>query len=1218
MSDLSKSKAELVEELISLRALLKEAEAPREETPGKNFVNQPESLFTSLQFGVLVQTSDGRIIHANKIASDILDIPENEIKGTDSYELTWEMVDEQGYPVPDQDHPATFTFQTGQPVRNVVRGLFSGNPEKTRWLLFNTEPVFIDKKGTPAEVLITFIDITDLKTLELSRLESETKLQSLLNQLTDCLIIHDLQGNIQDVNDHSCLLYQYSRKEFLNMKVSDLDLDCTERAAGEAFSKKLNPYEPILFETSHKKKDGSVVPVEVSLNLIDLNGKKLVMALCRDISERLKFLRESKKSKNNFLNIIEHNPDAVIVVYKNLNIAYANSVASELFGRTRDQLIGSPFGLPLGDGDSTEIQLFSPGDEPRFGEMRIVDTEWENQDAWLVMIRDITDRKNAEEAKTRALEQLKEKAAETEAFLSSANSILTDNDFQTTARHIFNCCAGLCGASSGYVALLSANGEENKPLFLESGGMPCEVDPDLPMPVRGLRSETYRTGKAVFENDFENSEWMKFIPEGHMPLDNVLFAPLNIEGKVVGILGLSNKPGGFTEDDAVRTTAFSELAAIALHKSRTTTALGDERLLLNFAIEQMPIPVIIVNAPGGRINKYNLRALDLMAQPVDSISKIELEDHPKYWPTFYPDGRSFRPEELPLMLAIKEGKTTINQEVIIRQAGVDRWVSASAAPLLDKNGEIVAGILVFPEITDLKVIEAALQESQRILDATGKMAKIGGWEHNFLTGKSIWTRTVYDIVGLPYEAEPPNPKDHLDFYLPEDRAMVKKAVEHSIKNGTSFDLEVRAFHANKNNIWYRIQGKSVFKDNECVGIRGTVQDISDRKMAEQEKARLEEHYHQVQKVESIGRLAGGVAHDLNNLLTPIIGYSEMIKEELSLDNAMGESIDEILKAGLSARDLVRQLLAFSRKQTLEYHPVKMNNILANFENLLRRTIREDIDIRITVAADIPLIKADPIQIERVIMNLAVNSQDAMPEGGILAIDCSAQDIRHDFAARHKGVKPGSYVLLSFSDSGTGMDEETCRHVFEPFFSTKGERGTGLGLATVYGIVKQHGGNIWVYSKPGKGTTIEVYLPVSEKNHMEETVESKPSANLEGSEKILLVEDDAQVRDLAAAILRKRGYQVLKAASGSEALEIFKLQESSIDLLLTDIIMPEKNGKDLFDMASAIHPGIKVLFMSGYTDDIIADHGILEEHTSLIQKPFNIQALCAKVREVLDR
>jgi len=393
--------------------------------------------------------------------------------------------------------------------------------------------------------------------------------------------------------------------------------------------------------------------------------------------------------------------------------------------------------------------------------------------------------------------------------------------------------------------------------------------------------------------------------------------------------------------------------------------------------------------------------------------------------------------------------------------------------------------------------------------------------------------------------------------------------------------------------------------------------ISERKRAEEEKARIESQYRQFQKVEAIGRLAGGVAHDLNNLLTPIMGYSELLSGDLALGDLRRDSIQQILRAAYGARDLVHQLLAFSRKQTLKYQPLNLNKTVRGFEKLLRRTIREDIDLRIVASPDIRTIMGDIGQIEQVVMNLFVNAQQAMPQGGRLTIETAPVTLDAAYAAAHHNIQPGRYVMLAVSDTGRGMDQETLEHIFEPFFSTKGDQGTGLGLATVYGIVKQHGGHVWVYSEVGKGSTFKVYLPVSEQSPAESTVEEEAASHMQGSETILLTEDNDQVRHLAEAVLKRQGYTVLVAGRGAEALGLLKAHAGKVDLLLTDVVMPDMNGKVLFEKSAAVQPGLRVLYMSGYTDDVIANRGVLDEGVRFIQKPFTVRALAAKVREVLE-
>lgn len=398
-----------------------------------------------------------------------------------------------------------------------------------------------------------------------------------------------------------------------------------------------------------------------------------------------------------------------------------------------------------------------------------------------------------------------------------------------------------------------------------------------------------------------------------------------------------------------------------------------------------------------------------------------------------------------------------------------------------------------------------------------------------------------------------------------------------------------------------------------------VRDISDQLKTEAEKEKLEEQYRQAQKMESIGRLAGGVAHDLNNLLTPVLGYGEMLLKSFDAHDRRKKSAAQIIRAAIRARDLISQLLAFSRKQTLEFKPIDMNILVHDFKHLLRRTIREDISINLYTAPNLPAIHGDIVQLEQIIMNLAVNAQDAMPEGGTLTIETNFVELDEAYAARHKGVTPGNYVLLAISDNGQGMDEATQQRLFEPFFTTKEKgKGTGLGLATVYGIVKQHSGNIWVYSEKGRGTTFKIYLPVAgEGPDSASPPTPKPVDERESTESILLVEDNEMVRKLASEILQQQGYQVLVARNGPEALELIEGHPEALHLLLTDVIMPEMNGRQLYARVSEKYPRIKVLYMSGYTENVIAHCGVLDENVHFIAKPFTVDGLIAKIRQLLE-
>ena len=397
------------------------------------------------------------------------------------------------------------------------------------------------------------------------------------------------------------------------------------------------------------------------------------------------------------------------------------------------------------------------------------------------------------------------------------------------------------------------------------------------------------------------------------------------------------------------------------------------------------------------------------------------------------------------------------------------------------------------------------------------------------------------------------------------------------------------------------------------------EDITERKRTEMEMATLQEQLRQSQKMEGIGRLAGGIAHDFNNLLTVIRGYSQLSLVELKESNPLKGNIEEIQKASQRAADLTRQLLAFSRRQVMEMKVLDLNILLKNLDKMLRRVIGEDIELLTLLSDDVWRVKADPGQIEQVIMNLAVNAKDAMPSGGRLTIETANAELDDAYARAHIGVTPGRYVMLSASDSGVGMSQEIKERAFEPFFTTKEKsKGTGLGLSTVYGIVKQCEGNIWVYSEPGKGTTFKIYLPrVDEplEELREKIVGEEP---LRGSETLLVVEDEEKVRRLTVEILGRQGYRVLEASHGDEALLIHEKHDGPIHLVLVDVVMPGMSGSELAKRLAFLHPETKILYMSGYTDNAIVHHGVLEKGVNYVQKPFTMDALARKVREVLDK
>ncbi len=1024
-----------------------------------------------------------------------------------------------------------------------------------------------DGTGRAVRLRGAMVDVTDLKRVEDALRASEARKGAILESALDGIVSMDHRGRILEFNPAAERIFGWPREQAVGRDMAALLIP---RALREPHRRGLARFltsgeGPVLgrrVEMPALRADGSEFRAELTVVAVAAGEAPTFTAFVRDVTERERAERALRESEARNRALIEAVPDLMFVLDREgVFREYRANLGQELY-LPPEEFLGKPLAEVMppelaprllaaaARARTTRETQFAEyelpiGGGPRDWEARFVAC---GDDEVLVLVRDITERRRAEEALRESeskYRQVTEQALDGMSILDLESRFLMVNP--ETCR-----IYGYSEAELLRMRLHDITPPEDLPL--------------LPERLKRLREE------------------------GSVEAERVLCRK---DGARVTVEVRAKLMAGDRILSMVRDITERRQVERALRESEAT-----HRMLMEKATDG-----ISITDADGNILMANPRFCELLGYTREELLQMTLRD-------------IVDPEELaraPLRLdELRARGSMLTVRRLRRKDGSTVTVEVNSGVL---PGGGFLGIA--RDVTERHQAEAETRRTLSLLHATLESTADGILVVDGAGRMVSFNRKFLDMWRIPDDVVAARDDNRaLEFVLgqlADPQGFLAKVRElYARPEAESFD--VLEF---KDGRVFERYSQPQLVDGKSVGRVWSFRDVTERRRAEEALRRSEEQLRQSQKIEAVGRLAGGVAHDFNNLLTAILGYSELLLHGLPAGDPRHRSAEEIQRAAQRAAGLTRQLLAFSRRQVLEPRVLDLNAVVAEMDQMLRRLIGEHIDLVTVRGADLDRVRADPGQIEQVILNLALNARDAMPEGGKLVIETGNVELAEDAAHGQETLPAGRYVMLAVSDTGAGMDEPTRARLFEPFFTTKEMgKGTGLGLATVYGIVKQSGGYIWVYSESGRGTTFKIYLPRVE-GEAEAPATSAAHARRGGGETLLLVEDEERVRTLMSGVLARRGYCVLEARHGHEALEAAARSPAPIDLLVTDVVMPGMSGRELAERLQASQPRMRVLYVSGYTDDAIVHHGVLEAGAAFLQKPFDLESLAGKVREVLD-
>ncbi len=1080
-------------------------------------------------------------------------------------------------------------------------------------------------RGKPA-VLNFMQDITEAKRAEQALKESEQRHRLIAENVDDIIWTMDFDMNWTYLSPSVQRLTGFSADEILRIPVramlppetySRVRTLIDEELAKEKNRDVSEKREPVTIQMPLMRKDGSVFWVELSANFNrDENGRPFeIVGVTRNISERKKAEEALLASEQRYRILSENINDVIWILDLNMNYLYVTPSNSRITGYTTEEVMRSSLAELItpdsleraGAVLAEELAVENSGQpvNPNRSRMLVIEakakgggTVWleviatfnrdaENRPTEILAVgRDITERRRMEQA-------LAESEHRYRLIAENVNDIVWTIGLDLKFLYVSPSSTRVTGYSPEEVMNDALEKVLSPDSYLSATRrLAEELELQKDPPPEGFNRAVTLEVEAIHKNG--NTFWLEVT--GTFNRDST--------GAITEILAVGRD---ITERKKVQQS---------LKESEQRYRMIVENVHDSIAILDLDLNYLYVSPAEEKITGFK----------PEEIAKIPLRE--QMTPASYARVERAFAEEIELEFSGKpldpNRSRTLELEVYHKNGGTI-WEELTAAFTRDGQGRPNGLMITTRNVTERIQAEEELKRSEQRYRMIIENMREVIWTTDLSLNNTYVSPSCRQLTGYtPEEILKTSPEQIM---TPESMAVTANIVQEEMNREFSGEpadphrtrtLEQEIICKDGSTVWLEVTGTFIRDEQgQATGMLMAGRDVTARKKAENERTSLEQQLMQAQKMETVGRLAGGVAHDFNNMLSVILGYVDLAKMRLARQHPVLKDIAEIEKAALRSRDITMQLLAFSRKQVIEPKIVDLCELVAHTQKAIARLIGEDIDLTVLAGDGIGAVKIDPSQVEQILINLAVNARDAMLQGGKLIIEIADATLDEAYCERHIGSTPGRYVRLSVSDNGTGMDKETLKHIFEPFFTTKEEgKGTGLGLATVYGIIKQNDGYINVYSEPGYGTTFSLYLPsVGDIIDKQDSAEDS-DIDLTGSGRILLVEDDPMVLQIARGMLESLGYWVTATHHPKEAIAIFTEAEEPFDLVITDVVMPSMSGKDLKSRLNETRPDLKVLFMSGYTADIIAHHGVLEEGIQFLQKPFTIQSLARKVNDIL--